>query len=101
VEILAVVGVPEIAPVELFKLKPAGSAGVIEKVLVPNPPEVVTGVKVVAATPEVSEVALIGVDADNGVLGVGATCADWVVIDPLAVEVLDVPIAFVALTVKV
>jgi hypothetical protein len=32
---------------------------------------------------------------------VGATCADWVVIDPLAVEVLDVPIAFVALTVKV
>lgn len=67
-EILAVVGVPEIAPVELFKLKPAGSAGVIEKVLVPNPPEVVTGVKVVAATPEVREVALIGVDADNGAI---------------------------------
>ena len=57
---------PEIAPVELFKLKPAGSAGVIEKLLLLTPPEAVIGVKVVAAMPEVSELALIAVDADNG-----------------------------------
>jgi hypothetical protein len=37
----------------------------------------------------------------EGVLGVGAACAIWVVIDPLALEVLDVPIEFIALTVKV
>ena len=41
---------------------------------------------------------MLGVE---GVLGVGATCADWVVIGPLDAEVLDVPMAFVALTVKV
>jgi type IV secretory pathway protease TraF len=57
VEAITAVGVPEIAPVEVFNVKPAGSAGLIEyDVTVP----VTAGVFVVIACPTVTVTVVCG-----------------------------------------
>ena len=62
------VGVPEIAPVEVFIDRPAGRDGETEKVRGAVPPEPVTGVKEVAAVVAVSTVLAIACVAVSGPL---------------------------------
>lgn len=56
VESIETVGVPEIAPVDVFIVTPAGSAGAMLKTIFGVPPEEVTGVKAVMATEVVNVV---------------------------------------------
>jgi hypothetical protein len=62
------VGVPVIAPVEVFKDRPAGRDGETEKVRGAVPPDPVTGVKDVAAVAAVSTVLAIAWVAVSGPL---------------------------------
>jgi hypothetical protein len=48
---MGALGVPEILPVVVEKVRPAGSVGLIARVSVPSPPEAVTGAKDDAAWP--------------------------------------------------
>ena len=54
VAILNIEGVPVICPVDVLKLNPVGSAGLMPNTFTPSPPVAVTGVNAVAAVPCVS-----------------------------------------------
>ena len=66
VDALAPVGVPVIAPVEVFNDNPAGRDGDIEYVLELPPPDAVIGVKEVAAVPAVKDLLDMDTDVANG-----------------------------------
>ena len=57
VVVIASDGVPEICPVEMLNVSPAGKLGLIEKVVDPLPPAEVTGVNGVIGLPRVTVLA--------------------------------------------
>jgi hypothetical protein len=58
--------VPEICPVELFKVRPDGSEGETEYVRGVDPPDALIGVKAVAAVPAVKFFAATATVVDSG-----------------------------------
>jgi hypothetical protein len=50
VDALVIVGVPEILPLPVFRVRPVGKLGLIEYTNVPSPPLAVTGVNALIAT---------------------------------------------------
>jgi len=65
-EAIETVGVPEIAPVDAFRVKPAGSAGVIVKTFEPTPPAEVTGVNAGTEVPTIANLVATAVVAESG-----------------------------------